>query len=76
MTESRDTIKVKGYATFDPLKTCLVGRTYSREQFKDIKNQKCGLTDGPTEGQTDRLTDQHLNIKSSDEVKNILFRIK
>ena len=33
-------MKVKGYATFDPLKTCLVGRTYGREQFKDIKNQK------------------------------------
>ena len=33
-------MKVKGYATFDPLKTCLVGRTYGREQFKDINNQK------------------------------------
>ena len=33
-------MNVKGYATYDRLKTCLVGRTYSREQFKDIKNQK------------------------------------
>ena len=33
-------MKVKGYATYDKLKTCMVGRTYSREQFKDIKNQK------------------------------------
>ena len=33
-------MKVKGYATFDKLKTCLVGRTYSKEQFREIKNQK------------------------------------
>ena len=33
-------MKVKGYCTFDPLKTCLVGRTYGREQFDNIKNQK------------------------------------
>ena len=33
-------MNVKGYATFDPLKTCIVGRTYNKEQFKDIKNQK------------------------------------
>ena len=33
-------MKVKGYATYDRLKTCMVGRTYSKEQFKDIKNQK------------------------------------
>ena len=33
-------MKVKGYATFDKLKTCIVGRTYSKEQFKEIKNQK------------------------------------
>ena len=33
-------MKVKGYSTFDKLKTCLVGRTYSKEQFREIKNQK------------------------------------
>ena len=33
-------MKVKGYATFDKLKTCIVGRTYSKEQFNEIKNQK------------------------------------
>ena len=33
-------IPVKGYATYDKLKTCLVGRTYSKEQFQDIKNKK------------------------------------
>ena len=33
-------MKVRGYSTYDKLKTCMVGRTYSREQFKDIKNQK------------------------------------
>jgi hypothetical protein len=33
-------IPVKGYATYDPLKTCLVGRTYGREQFDNIKKQK------------------------------------
>ena len=33
-------MKVKGYATFDKLKTCIVGRTYSKEQFIEIKNQK------------------------------------
>ena len=33
-------MKVKGYATFDKLKTCIVGRTYSKEQFREIKNQK------------------------------------
>ncbi len=33
-------MKVKGYSTFDKLKTCLVGRTYNKEQFNDIKNQK------------------------------------
>ena len=31
-------LKVKGYATYDKLKTCIVGRTYDREQFQDIKN--------------------------------------
>jgi hypothetical protein len=33
-------MKVKGYSTFDKLKTCLVGRTYNKEQFREIKNQK------------------------------------
>tara|TARA_A100001011_G_scaffold381964_1_gene451096 strand:- start:442 stop:1413 length:972 start_codon:yes stop_codon:yes gene_type:complete len=33
-------MKVKGYSTFDPLKTCLVGRTYDKDQFTHIKNQK------------------------------------
>ena len=33
-------MKVKGYSTFDKLKTCLVGRTYNKEQFTAIKNQK------------------------------------
>ena len=33
-------IPVKGYATYDKLKTCIVGRTYNKEQFKHIKNQK------------------------------------
>ena len=33
-------MKVKGYSTFDQLKTCLVGRTYDKDQFTNIKNQK------------------------------------
>ena len=33
-------LKVKGYATYDKLKTCIVGRTYSKEQFSNSKNQK------------------------------------
>ena len=33
-------IDIQGYATYHKLKTCLVGRTYSKEQFKHIKNQK------------------------------------
>ena len=33
-------MKVKGYATYDKLKTCIVGRTYDRDQFAHIKNQK------------------------------------
>ena len=33
-------MKVKGYSTFDKLKTCIVGRTYNKEQFREIKNQK------------------------------------
>ena len=33
-------LAVKGYATYDKLKTCIVGRTYGREQFGHIKNQK------------------------------------
>ena len=33
-------MKVKGYNTYDPLKTCLVGRTYRAEQFQHLKNQK------------------------------------
>lgn len=33
-------LQVKGYATFDRLKTCIVGRSYSREQFAHIKSQK------------------------------------
>ena len=33
-------LPVKGYATYDKLKTCIVGRTYNREQFAHINNQK------------------------------------
>lgn len=33
-------MRVNSYCTFDPLKSCLVGRTYSREQFKHLTNQK------------------------------------
>ena len=33
-------LQVKGYATFDKLKTCIVGRSYSRDQFSHIKSQK------------------------------------
>ena len=33
-------MKVNGYSTFDPLKSCLVGRTYSREQFDHIQSQR------------------------------------
>jgi hypothetical protein len=33
-------IPIRGYRTFDPLKTCLVGRTYTKENFKHIKNNK------------------------------------
>ena len=33
-------LQVKGYATYDKLKTCIVGRGYNKEQFNDIKNQK------------------------------------
>ena len=32
--------KVKGYNTYDPLKTCLVGRTYDRKQFKHLQDGK------------------------------------
>ena len=33
-------LKVKGYASYDKLKTCLVGRSYNRNQFSHIKNRK------------------------------------
>ena len=33
-------IEIKGYATYDKLKTCMVGRSYSRDQFGHITNQK------------------------------------
>ena len=33
-------IPIKGYRTYDTLKTCLVGRTYTKENFKHIKNNK------------------------------------
>ena len=33
-------LQVKGYATYDKLKTCIVGRSYDRLQFNHIKNQK------------------------------------
>tara|TARA_B100000214_G_scaffold10208_1_gene7431 strand:+ start:4531 stop:5511 length:981 start_codon:yes stop_codon:yes gene_type:complete len=33
-------LPVKGYATFDPLKACVVGRTYDKKQFSHLKNQK------------------------------------
>jgi len=33
-------MQVKSYCTYDPLKSCLVGRSYSREQFDHVKNQK------------------------------------
>ena len=32
-------LQIKGFATYDELKTCIVGRTYNKDQFKDIKNQ-------------------------------------
>ena len=35
-----DSIKINGYCTYDKLKTCIVGKTYSKEQFKELKNQK------------------------------------
>ena len=33
-------LPVKGYATYDPLKACMVGRSYDKEQFTELKNQK------------------------------------
>ena len=33
-------MKVNSYSTFDTLKSCLVGRTYSREQFDHVPNQR------------------------------------
>ena len=33
-------MQVKSYCTYDPLKSCLVGRTYSREQFDHITSQR------------------------------------
>ena len=33
-------IDIKGYATYDKLKTCIVGRTYNKDQFEHISNQK------------------------------------
>ena len=34
MTKQEDKIPVKGYATFDPLKSCLIGRNFSGDFFK------------------------------------------
>ena len=33
-------IPIKGYSTFDPLKHCMIGATYGRETFREIKNPK------------------------------------
>ena len=33
-------LPVKGFATYDKLKTCIVGRSYSREDFSHITNHK------------------------------------
>tara|TARA_E500000318_G_scaffold76897_1_gene71609 strand:- start:238 stop:1206 length:969 start_codon:yes stop_codon:yes gene_type:complete len=33
-------IPIQGYATYDTLKTCIVGRGYNHDQFNHIKNQK------------------------------------
>ena len=33
-------LPVKGFATYDKLKTCIVGRSYSRDDFSHIANQK------------------------------------
>ena len=33
-------MKVKGYNTYDPLKACMVGRTYAPSHFSHINNKK------------------------------------
>ena len=43
MTEQKNNIPIKGYATFDPLKHCLIGSGFKTEWFSDLdiyKNDK------------------------------------
>ena len=40
MTKQEDKIPVKGYATFDPLKSCLIGRNFSGDFFKKNKSSR------------------------------------
>ena len=43
MTEQENSIPIKGYATFDPLKHCMIGSGFKTEWFQDLsiyKNNK------------------------------------
>ena len=43
MTEQENSIPIKGYDTFDPLKHCMIGSGFKTEWFQDLsiyKNNK------------------------------------
>ena len=54
-------IPIKGYATFDPLKHCLVGQTFSSDFFKHIiKEPKIS---GPLQRIADETEEDYLKLE-------------
>lgn len=54
-------IPIKGYATFDPLKHCMIGRCYSSDIFKEVKNPKIR---GPLQRIADETEEDYLKLES------------
>ena len=54
-------IPIKGYSTFDPLKHCMIGATYGRETFREIKNPKIR---GPLQRIADETEEDYQKLES------------
>ena len=54
-------IPIKGYSTFDPLKHCMIGATYGRDTFREIKNPKIR---GPLQRIADETEEDFLKLES------------
>ena len=65
-------IPIKGYATFDPLKHCLVGQTFSSDFFKHIiKEPKIS---GPLQRIADETEEDYLKLEKILKVVNFKWK--